>query len=348
MEISKEAIQDFLRQQFGKYARLQNIEKLGTGWHGLGSRVTFTIKGEKRKVVLRTINSIGFGHDGPWDRAKVLISQHQHSKIPNHIHSLGIGGINGNQSLSVGDCSEFFQIVEEVEGNWYTDDLNRMDQGNFLPEDLKKAEILAEYLVELHSQQFKGDPDIAKSLRLRHTRDCIGQSEMLMGVLDTYPEKVTFATKQDLLNLVKAAIDFRAKMPEPRLVRMHGDFHPGNIVWEGEKLTVLDASRFHWGDPADDVTCLAINYLWRGIVGEPQKMYHKLFKTFWDRYQAIRKDPTLEKIAPLFFAFRTSVVCHPVFYPNQSDATRKKMLDFAMTCLRDEQFYPDNLQRYFE
>jgi aminoglycoside phosphotransferase (APT) family kinase protein len=43
---------------------------------------------------------------------------------------------------------------------------------------------------------------------------------------------------------------------------VHGDFHPWNILFQNDcDFAVLDRSRGEWGDPADDVAPLTINYL---------------------------------------------------------------------------------------
>jgi adenylylsulfate kinase-like enzyme len=58
--------------------------------------------------------------------------------------------------------------------------------------------------------------------------------------------------------------------PHARLARMHGDFHPFNIVFDGAQPTMLDASRGVCGDPADDLTALAVNFLLFAL-SEPER-----------------------------------------------------------------------------
>src|SRR5204862_237988 len=92
---------------------------------------------------------------------------------------------------------------------------------------------------------------------------------------------------------------WRLREHEGRLCRTHGDFHPFNIVFDGDQLNVLDASRGTCGDPADDVTALAINYLlfalqtagsWRALA--------PLWRRFWSTYLGERPDPSLVQVAP--------------------------------------------------
>jgi hypothetical protein len=118
---------------------------------------------------------------------------------------------------------------------------------------------------------------------------------------------------------------------EQRLVRTHGDFHPFNIVFDGETFTCLDASRGTCGDPADDVTALAVNYLLFAIERRDAwpRGFGPLWHRLWQSYGAKRPDPELLAVAPPFFAWRTLVVASPRFYPNLDDSSRIALLDFA-------------------
>jgi hypothetical protein len=86
-----------------------------------------------------------------------------------------------------------------------------------------------------------------------------------------------------------------------RLACVHGDFHPWNLLFrEGTDFSVLDRSRGEWGEPADDVTALGINYLLfelrkaamegRHGVAEP---HAGLFRTFFATYLEASRDGEL-------------------------------------------------------
>ena len=72
-----------------------------------------------------------------------------------------------------------------------------------------------------------------------------------------------------------------------RLCRVHGDFHPWNILFrEGHGFTVLDRSRGEWGEPADDVATMTINYIFFSLQrsGRLEGDLEKMFRLFWDTY----------------------------------------------------------------
>ena len=74
---------------------------------------------------------------------------------------------------------------------------------------------------------------------------------------------------------------WRIKHRTHRLCRVHGDFHPWNILFrEDTDFTLLDRSRGEWGEPADDTTCLSINYLFSSLLrsGRLEGPFEKMFR----------------------------------------------------------------------
>jgi aminoglycoside phosphotransferase (APT) family kinase protein len=85
-----------------------------------------------------------------------------------------------------------------------------------------------------------------------------------MGLIDNYPASTDPVYGERLAAIEKRCVDWRWKLKGRihRLRQAHGDFHPWNILFDqGAEFCVLDRSRGEWGDPADDVTCLTMNYL---------------------------------------------------------------------------------------
>ena len=171
-----------------------------------------------------------------------------------------------------------------------------------------------------------------------------------MGVLDTYPSQIEWASKEALAEVVSKAVRFRSRIKDKpqRLSKMHGDFHPGNIILKDNKFQVLDASREIWGDPADDLTTLAINYIWFSVIyqGNFSGIFSELYDIFWSNYLEKTKDQEILKIAPLFFAFRGMVVIHPLFYPEQSNKVRKKILSLVNHILEQKRFDSSRINAY--
>lgn len=358
IKIPKSVVQKYLEAKEGGNVTITGYEKLGSGWHGTGYMVSYkgrSTKGKIRQIVLRTLMPSNFSHDYASDRAKVFILQHEMARgIPGHISSYDVSGYTGKgQLVSLGDINEFFQVVEVAKGTAYSQDFQRIkESGKLKEEDLKKAKALSDYLVGLHSKKIKADRDVMVSLRRRHSRDAIGHGEMMVGVVDTYPDDFSFISKEKLTDIICKATGFREKVKDTPFVpcRMHGDFHPANILFSGSKFTVLDASREVYGDPADDVTTMAINYIWFAVMqsGSFSGPFERLFRAFWDNYMKKAGSEHILRTAGVYFAFRGVVVAHPVFYQAQSDDTRRKMMAFVEGVLSEEKFDPDRINEYLE
>jgi hypothetical protein len=134
-----------------------------------------------------------------------------------------------------------------------------------------------------------------------------------------------------------------------RLRQVHGDFHPWNILFrQGTDFTVIDRSRGEWGDPADDVTSLTMNYLFFALQssGRVDGPLHTLFQRFWTRYLAASGDRELLEVAAPFFAFRGLVMANPMWYPRLPPGIRRALLTFVEAVLEAPSFDPDRVADY--
>jgi len=354
IRIPKSVVKRYLEAKEGKRVTILEYKRLGSGWHGTGYMIRFKTQDARLKtVVLRTLMPVDFSHDYASDRARVFLLQHEMSQgIPGHIESLDVSGFTKKgQLISLGDIKEFFQIVEVAHGAPYTADFQRIkESGKLSDSDGEKAKVLSDHLVSLHGRKIKGSEEEIRSIRRRHSRDALGHGEMMMGVIDTYPDKFDFISKDELTGLICRAAGFREKVKDVPFIpcRMHGDFHPANIMFEGGKIKVLDASREVYGDPADDVTTMAINYIWFAVMqtGSFNGPFAGLFNIFWDNYFKKAKNFHILKTAGIFFAFRGVVVAHPVFYAAQSDEVRRKIVRFVDNVLRSDSFDSSRINEY--
>ncbi len=354
-KISKEIIKKYLKEKF-RTVKLIEYKKLGKGWHGSSYEVTFKNKNKLHTLILRIKNKLDFSHDYKSDRASSFILCHQMANnIPKHAKSLDVVGITKNKNLvSLGDCDDFFQMVKAAKGTEYMEHLQKIKKGGGLDEvDRKKALLLSNYLVALHKNKFKGNKQFAASIYKRHLRDCIGHGEMLLGVIDTYPKKIKFASQTEIINIIKKSVELREQIKNKhyRLCRIHGDFHPGNIFFQNKNnFGVLDASRELYGDPADDLTAMAVNYIWFSLMckGNFSGPFKELFEIFWNNYIKRTKDTEISRIAPIFFAFRGVVVAHPLFYKNQSNETRRKIFNLINNVLDKGSFNYKKIDSYIK
>ncbi len=292
----------------------------------------------RRLVVARTRPVQGFGHDYPADRAWQALFAHQaYNRFPRHVRSLDVGIARASGALvSVADAREFFQLVEWVPGEPYWRDLERLLEAPARPLDGERAIALARFLAAAHAVR-RDEPTLYE----RRIRELVGHGECLMGILDSYPHPYPLLPPAACEAIERGMVSWRWRLRGRvhRLAQVHGDFHPWNLLFrEGTDFSVLDRSRGEWGEPADDVAALAINYVFFGLrksaraggrqVSEP---FLGLWRTFLDAYREASGDAELMEVLPPFLAFRALVIAHPRWYPGLAEATRRALLTFAQT-----------------
>ena len=345
-----ESITIFLTRRFGAVSNVK-VTRLGAGVHGVGYRIDYKSQNRNReeRVILKTLLARDFGHDHLSDRAAVhLLANQSYSELPNHVKCLDIVGYDDRDLISVKKCSEFFIIMGEARGTEYFRDFKKiLGRGDLTEEDRRKADDLATYLAGIHKKKYYGDN--ASSLYKRKIRDTIGHGECLMGIFDTYSDW-DFITREDMVEIVQKSIPHwdRLKDDHSRLCQVHGDFHPGNIWFHGDELVLLDRSRGIWGEPADDVFCLLINYIFYALIehGSFKGPFSELFHRVYERYTNLTWDTDILNSAPLFLAFRVPVIANPNFYPNVDDTTRKKLIAFAKNVLEEKRFDVRKIEEY--
>lgn len=177
---------------------------------------------------------------------------------------------------------------------------------------------------------------------------------MLMGVIDTYPKPKTldFTSQEEITEIERKAVTWRNKIKylAHRLSRIHGDYHPfGNIRFrEDDTMMALDWAREKFGEPADDVSALTINYLFFSLwhYGAYLDPFKELMETFYQRYIEKTGDKEILKVIAPFYAFRGLVVAHPLYYPDMETEKRRTVFNFINNVLDAEEFNLKQIEAY--
>jgi hypothetical protein len=311
--------------------------------YGIPLRVDYTFDGAPRRAVVETVRPGPFGHEHMADRAQSLLWAHgAFGRLPRHVASLDVGAVRASGELvPLGSAEELFMLAEFVDGSEYADDLLKLRSGQSVgPPEEARADALCDYLVSIHRV---AGPD--PGLYVRRIRELLGHGECIFGVADSYPQEGM------LREIEKKCVDWRWKLKRRthRLRQVHGDFHPWNIMFrEGTDFSVLDRSRGEWGDPADDVACLAMNYLFFSLqrAGRLEGGFERLWRRFWERYLERSGDRELLEVAAPFLAFRALVMANPLWYPALDAGVRRKLFSFIGNVLDAPAFDPALANEY--
>jgi hypothetical protein len=342
-------------------ARVVSIEPLGpdggatagattkAAGYGLPVRIVVSDGGVRRELVWRVASANDYGHDRRSDRAAAMVQAFDDfAQIPQHVRALDLGVIRSTGELaSTRDATEHYLLTTYAPGTIYAHDLRRIAAERIAtPRDVERVDALARYLAALHT------PVTPPGARYRRAiRDLLGSGEGIFGIIDGYPDGVPGAPRDRLRAIEERCATWRWRLRDrdARLARTHGDFHPFNIVFDGDTPTLLDASRGGCGDPADDVTALAINFLLFALDARASWGHGLgvLWRHLWHRYLAERPDDALLEVAPPFLMWRALVVANPTFYPRMSEQARDQLLGFATDVLDDHALDPSWAEELF-
>jgi hypothetical protein len=349
--VSAAKVQQYLRRNGYPDAIVSELQPLGQHGHshvksyGYGQPlvVAFRSQGKARHLVLRTMLPDAFGHDRRADRVGRMVLAHDtFDRMPRHLRALDVGTFDEAGNLVSFARGEPFLVTEYAAGDLYANDLQKIATHRSASAfAIARAHALADYLAELHQPTAKPEE------YQRSIRDIVGSSEGILGLVDSYPESHATVPRARAEKIEIHALRWRSRLRAygHRARRTHGDFHPFNIRFrEGCDISVVDASLGGTGDPADDVTCLSLNYLFFALVGGDAQFDGALRMTwdaFWGAYLGAADDTELLSIVPLFFAWRALVVASPVWYPGIADRVRDRIVTFAERLLEGETFSPD-------
>ncbi|HMB44787.1 MAG TPA: hypothetical protein VKL21_03090 [Candidatus Methanoperedens sp.] len=352
MQLQVKAVEDYLKELYGK-SKVTKIGELGAipveveeGIKGFGYGKPYLIEfeacGKAHSVVLSSMRvQKGFGHDHFSDRAQILIWQNSvFNNLPKHVRSLDTGYFTKDGKLfSAGKAEEYFILMEKIEGKEYFLDLERIKkEGKLTSLDMDRTRALSSYLADIHANKHDD-----RELYVRKIRDLVGHGECIMGLMDSYPDNFDFVSHNELCNIEKKCVDWRYKIKSKinRLCMTHGDFHPWNIMFrEGTDFTALDRNRGEWGEAADDVSSITMNYLFYSLqkYGELKGPFKEMYELFFNIYLEKTGDMELLNVIQPFYVFRSVVVASPIWYPNLDPVVRTKLFNFINNILDIEKF----------
>jgi hypothetical protein len=348
------------RGRFGPQVEVDKIHGIDgdVGDKGFGYANVLRVElrnAEIASVVLHVARRGGFGHDTLADRAhEAFLPWQTFGGFPHHVPALDVGYLDAEGALvSAAPARDFYLVTAYAEGEPYFHDLQRIaEQGHATREDEDRARRLAKLLADAHHEK-KDAPDLWQ----RRLRDLTGHHECIAGIVDSYDGKTgpELPGTETLRRIEHRVLEHRHRLKSfaHRLSRVHGDFHPWNILFHGEgsqrEVMVLDRSRGAYGEPADDLTALSINYLFFALRHGPQAAapLRALHRHFYDAWLSLTGDREVLEVAQPYLVFRALVVASPVWYPDLPAGMRARLFELIDAVLDMRRLDLDKVERFF-
>jgi Phosphotransferase enzyme family len=360
MEYQLEDFERYLESRSSRPIRIQEVAELGKEAKGAADLkrfgygrpflIAYRSDGREERLVFHRIRRNAFGREREDDRdAAVWLDFRTFNRLPRHVPALDLVLRTAEGIRSIAGGKELLLVTAYRPGRLYAEDLLRLQRKGIAdPLDFRRASALARYLARIHRIKH-GDPLLWR----RRLRDLVGHGEGIMGLTDSYSRALSYVDERGLRELEESANRWRWRLKAlpQRLSQVHGDFHPFNILFEErEEFHLLDRSRGEWGEPADDVSCISINYLFFSLQnsGRIETPFRKLHDKFWERYFALRQDEELLYVIQPWLAWRALVLASPIWYPDLSEEVRRKILTFARRVMASERYDYHSADQYFE
>ena len=354
-------LKQYLEERLGAAIQIKEVRQLGGGvieatslkqfGYGRPFLVSYLVGDREEEIVFHRIRRNAFGREREDDRvADVWLDFRTFNRLPRHVPVVDmVIHTREGKMRSIRSADELLLVTAYRMGRLYADDLTHIrDNGTIRPLDIERAEVLAAYLAEIHKLKHQ-DPILWR----RRLRDLIGHGEGIMGLTDSYPGNLNYMTEAELRSIEEMANRWRWRLKplSHRLSQVHGDFHPFNILFEEAlEFHLLDRSRGEWGEPADDVSCITINYIFFSLQrsGRLEGSFRELHDRFWEHYLTLRPDEELATVVQPWYAWRALVLASPVWYPNISEDIRRKLLRFATRVMSIDRYDYCQVNQYLE
>jgi aminoglycoside phosphotransferase (APT) family kinase protein len=300
------------------------------------------------RVVVRTGSPVGPFHH-PEDAVRHLLWYSRVAQLPGHPRVLAVGAKDGGGEWRRLVGTPTVAVVEEfAPGVPYARDLVEVRRRRGLTRrDRRRAALLGRYLASIHQSR---RPDAVAYLR--GLRELVGGPEGIMSVISLYPDEFRVEQRHLLCQLQSAVAEraFELEYADRPVATVHGDFHPGNILFtDDDELAVVDRGRIERDEVAVDVGAALINFVALGLA-EPElrEPATTLAQIFISEYLSATGDAEMATALPAHTAMRAAAVASPTFYPELCHRTRIAILSAGITIANEPTLGLDNLEACFE
>lgn len=347
LKIDLKNLSQLASDKIGKKIVFNKIEKIGSGYHSDGFKVS-TDDGES--FFLKYVRSQDLGFEFPERQIMTLmVSDGMGKRTKNKPASIGvIIDSENNEGIilpEIDDSTKIYHLQEFSDGESisYSEILRKnISKKEVGEEDIKQLNAIADILVKIHSvKHSSNDKKRLTAIYNDGIRNTLIHPELSIMALSEFPidyEVLDLEGQKEIISLMYGNIKEWTGRHD-RLSALHGDFWGANIFFgENEKPWVIDFSRIPWGDPAIDVGWFIAENLWYyNLTGNDY--FKDLAEKWLDIYQEKTGDTEVRKALPLILGWTGIVQVYPRFFPDIDVEVGKKFISHIKEILRRKELF---------
>jgi len=339
--------QQVLDRHFGPGVRVLSVDQLQGDRakhirHSRVWRVGFLDRDARRRsVIVRSPVSMADGDQHVANRLRHALWQFEaFNRLPHHARAYAVGALGADgRHVDLGGVRDPFILEEDVPGRDLMSDL----WDGTVADDRVRRELLAcaRLLREVHRRELPDGADYRRSLREYTVRYC--------RLLDTFAEGSAFVARHGEA-VTRSAMRWywRLRGRRERLCVIHGDFHPGNILFRDGDICVIDRKHLEFGDPNEDVAPLVVNLLVAALArhGRLTEVHVAQLRDFFAEYLRGGVNADYAEFFPPFVLTRLLVLANPDWYALEG-GVRERIWGFAAeVCELDRLAWQDLVARF--
>lgn len=347
-DINLTTFSKLVSEKTGKTVIFSKIEKIGSGYHSDGFKLTTD---DGHFYFLKYVRSHDLGFEFPERQiSSLLVSNSMGERAKNNPKSVGVIILNENNETILPDITDKTKIYHLQEfagtGTSYSAILKQnKDKKNVDDEDRRQLSDIADALIKIHSvKHFSEDKNRLKAVYTDGLRNILTNPELSLMMLAEFPydyKILNLDGQKEIISLIYENIKINLGRYD-RLTALHGDFWGANIFFKDDgNLFIIDFSRIPWGDPGIDVGWFISEYLWNyHLTGN--NYFKELTELWLDIYEEKSGDKEIREFIPLAMGFIGIVQIYPKWFPDIDVVVGKKFINHIKTILKNKKFTWDS------
>jgi thiamine kinase-like enzyme len=343
-EINLPLFSKLVSEKLGQKVNFTNIEKIGSGYHSDGFKVTAE---DGRSFFLKYVRSHDLGFEFPERQImSLMVSNSMGQRASNDPASVGVVVLNRNEELILPDITDSTKVYHLQEfggtGTSYSAILEKnINKKSVDEEDKKQLSAIADFLLKVHSVKHhsknKAQLDAVYNDGLRNV---LTNPELSIMVLSEFPADykiLDLEGQKEIISLMYENIKYWTNRSD-RLTALHGDFWGANIFFkEDGNIFVIDFSRIPWGDPGIDVGWFIAQFLWN-YHSTGNNYFKELTEAWLNIYEEKSGDKEIRKAIALVVGWTGIVQIYPRWFPGLDEKMGKKFIGHIKNILKNKEF----------